>query len=456
MDIKKQIGKEVGASGTVIMSGIISAEEYNRDLSGQRGLKVYDEMRKSDSTVRASLQAVKLPIMAADKFIQPASDSTKDVQVADFVEHNLFNVLDYDSFLRQCLTMLDFGFFVAEKVFEPMEFNGKTFIGYSKLASRKQSSIYGWETRDHEPGITQFTIAKGAVDIPIEKLVVFTNEQEGENYAGVSIIRGAYKHWYIKDSLYKIDAMAHERQGLGIIKIKRPSEAADAEKQAARTAARQARANEESYIEEPEGWDINFMDMMAHTTRDPMNSIAHHDRQIMKNVLAQFLEIGAQQSSGSYSASSDHSRLFELSLEAVAKNLISTINEQIIRPLVDINFTVKEYPKLHLGKIGDENIPVFADAIQKLTSAGVLTATVDVEDTVRGVLHLADTPDEIEAIYAKKLEDAANPPTPPAAPPIDPKAPPADPEAVEAHDLLRTAKAFQEFLVDKSDQYVDA
>jgi hypothetical protein len=50
----------------------------------------------------------------------------------------------------------------------------------------------------------------------MDKLIVFVNEMEGMNWWGTSLLRPAYKHWFIKNTLYKIDAIAHERQGLGI------------------------------------------------------------------------------------------------------------------------------------------------------------------------------------------------------------------------------------------------
>jgi len=44
--------------------------------------------------------------------------------------------------------------------------------------------------------------------------------------------------------------------------------------------------------------------------------INHHDRQISKAFLAQFLELGAQKS-GSYALSQDQTRLFTLGLEYI-------------------------------------------------------------------------------------------------------------------------------------------
>src|SRR5882672_328939 len=86
-------GLEIGDSGTHILSGFIS-EEYNTELIGIKAFQKYDEMRKSDATVRAAEQAVTLPIRAAEWYVKPASDQQADKDIADFVQQCLFEYLD--------------------------------------------------------------------------------------------------------------------------------------------------------------------------------------------------------------------------------------------------------------------------------------------------------------------------------------------------------------------------
>ncbi len=45
---------ELGASGTRFRRDILGGEEYNRELAGHQGIQKYDQMRRSDSTVRHS------------------------------------------------------------------------------------------------------------------------------------------------------------------------------------------------------------------------------------------------------------------------------------------------------------------------------------------------------------------------------------------------------------------
>lgn len=49
------------------------------------------------------------------------------------------------------------------------------------------------------------------VSIPREKLVIFSFRKEGDNYEGRSVLRSCYKSWYLKDSLYKFEAVKFEK-----------------------------------------------------------------------------------------------------------------------------------------------------------------------------------------------------------------------------------------------------
>lgn len=415
---------EYGASGVSIQNGIITGEEYNPKLRGREALRVWDEMRRSDATVRAALTAVKLLIKAAEWHVQPATDDEADKAIAEHVDYNLFTVLNWQQVLDDILTHLDFGFSVHEEVYGPALVGGRLRVVLTKFAYRKQTSIYSWQMSDGQPGVHQITLDGGKYDIPRNKLAIFSHQKEGDNPEGISILRAAYQHWYYKRTLYQIDAIGHERQALGVVKIKYPTTAANKdgkERESARQAARQLRANEEAFIEEPQGWDINFMDMKASTLKDVKPSIDHHDRQISKNVLAQFLEIGASGGSGTRSTSEDHSRLFELACQAVAQNIADAFNEQVVKTLVDLNYNVSEYPKLAVGKVGDDNMAEVADSVSKLVTAGFLNPTEEDEAHIRKLLRLpemsedgdpAATEDEdaeegIEELGDEKLQAAA-------------------------------------------------
>lgn len=384
-------GVEVGDSGTEILNGIVS-EEYNTKLRDTRGVKIYDEMRASDGTIKAVILSTSLPIRRAKWFVKAADESEQAAKIAEFVENNLFEwmTISWADFLRQSLLCLPLGVMVFEKVFESRTWNGTEYITWKKFAPRMPKSIQKWETESGELGIQQRKQDGNLVDIPMAKLLVFVNEMEGDNWWGTSILRAAYKHWFIKNNFYRIDNIAFERQGLGVPYAKMPENFTDADRAKAETVLKNLRANHMAYIIEPHDYEIGFKDMQAKTVRDPMPSVQHHNREIVKSVLAQFLELGATDS-GSRALSEDQSELFLQAIEAIAEQIAGTINKHAIKQLVDLNFGEQDvYPELTFTGISRADVEKLANAYSTLImSEGIKAGEAD-EQYFRELLGLPE------------------------------------------------------------------
>lgn len=388
---KPKAGIEIGSTGTNIFAGIVR-EEYLPELSGVRAIKTYDEMRKSDATVKAALSAIQLPIRRAQWFVTPGTDDDAGKEIAEFVSRALFDEMSitWDDFLRQALLNTTYGVMVFEKVFAMRDIDGAQRIVWQKFAPRLPRSITAWEQTDGSAGITQTTNDAGSVSIPMEKLLIFTNDKEGDNWWGISVLRSAYKHWYIKKNLETIDAVGHERQGLGIPFVKLPTGATEADKRQAETILSNMRAHEEGYLVEPDNITVDFKDMKASGVKDAARAIDYHDREISKAVLAQFLSLGSGPS-GSRALSEDHSNLFLQSIEAIANGIVDVINKYAVKQLVDLNFNgVQKYPYLDYAGISRTDIDKLTTSYQRLVQTGGITPTEQDEAYLRKVMGLPE------------------------------------------------------------------
>ena len=389
---KKSKRPEVGATGTTNFYGTIDTGEYVTVLTGETLYTTVDKMRWSDATVQAAILACELPIRSAEWDIEPASESALDVEIAEFVKDNLFNGLVYswEDTLRQALLMHPYGCMVFEVVYKITD-EGK--IAWRKWAPRLPKTIQKWniDKVGELEGITQRVLKDGNfvdIEIPVEKLMVFVHRQEGDNYLGTSILRQAYKHWFFRDKYYKIDAVAQERLGIGIPMISLPDGYTDDDFDAAETMGQNFRGNEKAYVVKKAGWEIEMMDLKNSGVRDPMPMLEHHTREILKSVLAQFLDLGSTKV-GSFALSKDQSEMFLNSLDASAKVIEEVINDEI-QKLVDYNWTVEEYPKLTHADLGSVDTKELADSIQTLTLAGVIKADDELEDYMRRLLKLPE------------------------------------------------------------------
>ena len=387
----------VGAAGTIVFNGFIVDEEYNQDLTYIKGLQMWDRMRKSDATVKEALSVVKLPILGANWRVQAASDDPQDQLKADFIEYNLFEVMAFDDFLRQVLGMLEFGFSVFEIIYDMIQFNGKTYLGLQELAWRKQTTIWQWALDDGSFGVKQFVpggVDGGFKQIPGDKIILFTNEREGDNYSGLSILRSAYKHWYMKEAMYKIAGIAAEKNSIGTPVVTVPVGARPEDIEMMRQLAQNYRANEGAYLQIPEGWTWTTDSGNTKRAFDMIPWVNHHDAKILSTVLAQFLNIGQADQSGSYGLSKDQSALFIESIQWVAKYVAEVINEELIPKLIDLNFSDTEsYPALSFERIGDDNLMLYSTLLPALVTSDLLTPTPEDEEHVRKMINFPDMPD---------------------------------------------------------------
>lgn len=407
--------KSVGATGTKIFGGQIY-EEYNPKLAGLKGLEVYEEMRRSDAQVNACLLAFELPIRSTLWSIDPGATidgaeeavTDSDLEIQKFVEGVIFDMqTTWDDLLRQILSMVTFGYSVFEKVYAMKDEK----IVLQNLSQRLARTVYKWNREeDGRYGITQNVLMNDemkpfTIELSADKIVVFTFRREGDNMEGISALRSAYKHWYIKDTLYKLDAVKHERQSVGIPVITLPAVHEESDETEAEEILQNLRATEKSFVVLPSpDWKFEFADMGGSKVVDTEKSINHHNGQIVQNILAGFLELGKAGNGGSYALSEDQSSLFLLSLTALANQVCGTFNRHIIPELVDLNFDLVEgqrYPQLTFQKLGEVKYSEFATSLSTLTGAGLLTPDSETEEHVR---KLYDLPKKAES-ENEEMED---------------------------------------------------
>jgi len=394
---------EIGQTGSVIVSGRIERPQSVSDVLGEDYLSEFtadtvDKMIRSDGTCSAIWYAITLPLLAAEWDLVPASDKRTDRRIADFVGENLWP--DFQRTLEQALSYLLYGHFIFEVVYGHSD--GQ--IVWEKLSPRLPWTIEQWNVRNGElVSIVQYAMDTNTgqyreFTIPADRILRFTNRQVGLNFAGVSIFRAAYKHWKIKDVLYKIDAIRHERYGVGVPIVSPPEGTSSADRASLEAAARTLQSNEASYIMLPAGSDpdkvVKVLTGQQGTGTNVLDSIRHHDMLILRSVLTEFLALG-EAKFGSRSVSADQTGLFMLSLQGIADNIGEVFTHGHagenggISDLVRYNFgSGAGVPRLHCAKIPERSISDIMSGIAELTKAGVITPDVAVENQVRDLVGL--------------------------------------------------------------------
>lgn len=401
--------RQLGASGQT-MYATLNLREYLPELMGMESVRVYDKMRRSDAQVRATLRLVKTPIIAAQWYIQPASDSDEDARVAEFVDWNLQTQLGRPliRFLWEALLMLDFGFYVFEKNWEVQTWTPEAkgarerSVVTLSLAPRHPLSIqqFDYDSAGHVKDLVHRRVdgVTGAMTlptIPASKLMIFTLDEEAEDPTGMSILRSAYKHWYYKENLYKVDAIQKERHGIGIPKIKLPIGYTDEDKRFANEMGQNLRTNEKAFITLPPGWDVEMLQINTQLV-NALASAEHHDLMIARNVLGQFINLGST-TSGSRALGGSQMEIFVKSLSYVADIVRGEFNTSAIPELVRFNFPdVAHYPKLMVRRIGEtQDLRALSAGVRNLIESNVITPDPGLEKWMRETLDFPEPPKDV-------------------------------------------------------------
>lgn len=394
--------RELGAPGTEFVGGIIARPPLAAVVLGDDYLREWtadtvDQMLRSDGQVAAIWRAITLAITSADWDLVPASDSAEDRAIADFVAASLWPL--WEDYVRQALLYLVYGFMLFEVVYEVRD--GQ--VVWARLAPRLPWTIVRW----HTDGTRLVAVEQYAQDlaagqfrsfhIPAEKLLRFTNDQEGLNFEGRSILRPAFKHWKMKDVLYKIGAIRQERWGVGIPVGTLPTTATPEDEERFVRILRTLRSHEAAYVYLPKGAPIEQCLRILTPegqggTGDLMELIRHHDVMIARAVLAEFISLG-ETNYGSRAVSSDQAELFYAACQGVAEYIAHVTTwgrpgeNRGIADLVRLNFGKEAgVPELRVTGLRRRDAAQIAQALANLVRSGAIWPSPEVERYARSLV----------------------------------------------------------------------
>lgn len=411
--------RKVSSGTSYSANGVLETPEYLAEVGSSRltvvrdpvpalanrkqELDTYKKMTRGDASVRASLRAGKASILGADFYTDAYSENEEDQIVDEFVNYNIFENgnIPWTKTLEGIVRFIENGFSCYETVWELGEWsprktssgaNRKNYTLLRKLAERPARTITEF-TYDDNGGIVsvkQNAInARGdikEVEIPINKLIIYTFEGDG-NIEGESILRSAYRNWFYKDKLYTIDAIQKERHGIGVPDIEIQPGATPADLALAHELGANLRTNEKGYIVRTPALKIGFAEIQTQLV-NALDSAVHHDNQIMKNILVQFINMGIEGGGGR----STGATAFDMFLKAMryVANMICDYNNYFLIPkLVAYNFPTTKFPKMCVRNIGEtKDSQMWSAAIRNLMQANGITPDMPTEQYLRQVMDM--------------------------------------------------------------------
>jgi hypothetical protein len=426
-DNKEQIidYREVGATGLKRFSGFIF-EEFLQELIGWKGVAVYKEMGDNDPTVGALLFAIKMLCRRVSWRTEAASKEQFDVEAAEFLETCMNDMSQtWIDTIDEILAMLQYGYNVNEIVYkrrcgDSMDPSMRSKhndgrIGWRKIPTRSQDTIYRWQFDDHGgiQGVEQLAPPHYYhVTIPVEKMLLFRTTVNKNNPEGRSILRNAYRPWYMKKNLENIEAIGVERDLAGLPVALVPPEilsssATNVQKQILgniKEIVTNIRRDEQEGIVFPMAYDTNgklmyelkLLSTGGQRQFDTDKIITRYDKRIAMVALADFILLGQEQV-GSFALASSKTNIFSTAIGAFLDIISDVFNRYAIPRLFALNdFRLSDHPKIVHGDLESVDLKDLGDYITKLAGAGMpLFPNIDLEKHLMKIANLPEPLDEM-------------------------------------------------------------
>lgn len=411
--------------------------EETDELEGSRAIAVFDRMRKTDGQIGALVRAIVGPILAnrhsllagkvkphvrdavaralgimeADEDGRtPRGDSvTLSRHLAEALLAPFLGVVAFETRYAVVEPPAD----LVEKypdvewpvlMFDLAGLDYRSPRTYSEIRTDRNGRLagiiqagVGWDVTGHGRG-TQVIGGPSPSDNHREvyleawRLVTYSYEREGADWWGSSILRSSYKNWLLKDELLRIDAMAAERNGMGLPLVYYSDEGT---KEEALNIAAGLRAGAYAGGAVPDGkYRVELLAPNGQV-RDVLPSIKYHDEAAGRSALAMFLNLGHD--NGAKALGDTFVDYFMLAENALDNWVCEVVTEQVIRPFVAANFGVDEmYPVLQGDELTSEGTPT-AEALKSLVDAKIITPDEGLETEYRRRLGLpkAEEPREL-------------------------------------------------------------
>lgn len=395
---------ELGRTGLKHYGGRIN-EEFLKELSGLRGVRVYREMADNDDITGGILFAIKMLIRQADWTVRAGSGEDIDNEAAQFVESCLHDMNQtWTDTVSEILSFLTYGWSVHEIVYKRRMGKNKDprldskyddgLIGWQKLPIRAQESLYQWEYDSHD-NLTAFVQTAypdfKIIRIPYEKILHFRTESRKDNPEGRSILRNAYRSWFFKKRIQEIEGIGIERDLAGFPVLIAPpevdiwSESNLGLKAICDEFISNIRRDALEGITLPHGWELKLLSTGGKRQFDTSAIIERYDSRIAMTVLADFLMLG-HESTGSWALSSDKTRLFAVAIGAFLDIIAEVFNRKAIPALLEMNkdkFGQAALPTLEHGDLETTNLKELGEYLKCLSELGFIAPDENLEEYLR-------------------------------------------------------------------------
>ena len=381
-------------------------QKYDPDsLRVNKGYDVYEKMMLDDQ-VKAVLEFKKHAIASRSWRFDVASEFDEELgkeveneeqkKIANFFETMVDEIKDsWSDNLLTILSALEYGYSICEKNYKPIQFNDKTYWGIRDIKLRPYETFDGGITIDQHGNIKSIEqIAGGeSAELPQDKIIHFVHQKTKDSHYGESDLKAAYRSWWAKDVIIKLENLYLERLAGGFLYAEVDGNLTTEQKATVKALINNVSGKMGAMLPKK----VQLKLFPAVQTEAFIKAIALQDKAIAKSVLVpNLLGLTEQGNTGSYAQSEVHKEMFFFIILTIAKRLEEALNEQIFKQLALWNFNTDKFPRFKFDDLSNEQKELLTKNWADLVSKGAVTKSDSDEQHVRNLMNFPDKTEKEE------------------------------------------------------------
>lgn len=325
-------------------------------------MAIFEDMEDKDSTLYSCLEKRRDGVLSLPRYVKPASESSQDKKIAEFVEETLndfwggtgFNFDNtsyespFESFLDEALEAVADGVTIGEIIFanakdriyiEEVKFKPQQLFAFGDTALAAYSTslmMYPQNGRLRlRAGVLADNFGMGQ-ELPEQKFFVFSYRSRKGMRWGNPVKRKCFWQTWIKRNGVKA-WLRYIEKGSGTVVARYNDGAAEKEQKDAVDAA--IAIQEESAVAIPKKFIMEVHEMVRNIGTSHKELVDDYcNSEISRAIVGQTLTGRGSDGGGSRALGEVHERVESKKIEKDAKALMAVIDNRIIRPIVFFNF----------------------------------------------------------------------------------------------------------------------
>ena len=327
----------------------------------------YDKMLQ-DPQIKSGYELIRMFLLSRKLVVIPSDDTPESKKIAEDLEDMLGHMAYPMRKVRNDMySALIYGYSVGEVLWEAAD--DGSMIQMKRIRPIPIDTIedcFIYDDKGDVEYIKQVVDNEDPIMIPAEKCLIYTYDEQFGNREGTSILDGVYDNWFMKQKIlqwYNVFLQKHEGPTL-VGKVENPTYKDLFREQL--DEIREGRANITIGMND----DVTVLES-SHRGEGFKEAINYHDTMIYRKMNIGTMILGQENGAGAYAQSQTQFDTLSIFLDGIHEDIAAELQSKIVE-LVDMNWTVDDYPVVSFETFEEKDLLGLINALKPLIDAGAI------------------------------------------------------------------------------------